>query len=152
MESELISYRSMRPLACFLTTDAMCDPSGLAKASVLIDTLASVISRHMEYSKQVLIYNAADRIPAERTEAAILTARNMHDAVCTARRLPKSKPFLRCTTPMQFRDENVATRLSTSQALLSSTQTFRTVNVKVARTRTKKAHKEFTLQTSTGNY
>ncbi|GAA48574.1 hypothetical protein CLF_101770 [Clonorchis sinensis] len=135
IESELISYRSVQPPVRLLTPDSVCDPSDLAKALVLIDTLASEVSRRMECRKQVLIYNVSDRIPVERTKAVTLTACNMHDTVCTARRLRKFKPSLRCPMLMQFRDENDATRLLTSQALLSSTQTFQTVKVKAVRTR-----------------
>ncbi|GAA57206.1 hypothetical protein CLF_112329 [Clonorchis sinensis] len=82
-ESEPISYRSMQPKACLLTPDAVCDPSDLAKASVLIDTLASELSRRMECRKHVLIYHTPNHIPVERTKAAILTACNMRDKVCT---------------------------------------------------------------------
>ncbi|GAA39092.2 hypothetical protein CLF_104246 [Clonorchis sinensis] len=135
MESEVIPYRSKQPLACLLIHDASCDPSDLAKASVLIDTLGSEMSQRMECRKAVLIYIASDGASVERKKAAILTTCNTHDTVCTARRLRKLEPSLRCRMLIQFVDENDATRLLTSQAFLSSTQTFRTVKIEAVRTR-----------------
>ncbi|GAA32622.1 hypothetical protein CLF_111174 [Clonorchis sinensis] len=133
MESELTSYRSLQPIACLLTRDATYDPVNLAKVPVFIDTVASEISQRAECRNQVLLYSVLGRIPLEHTKTAILTACNMHDAACTARRLRKSKPSLCCPILMRLGDENDALRLLTSQALLYSTQTFQTVKVNAAR-------------------
>ncbi|GAA57783.1 hypothetical protein CLF_113192 [Clonorchis sinensis] len=135
MEHEISFLQNIQPIACLLNPDATCDPATLEKASTLIDTIAVEICQRIECRRQVLVFNTPDRIPPEHTKTALLTACGMLGTTCTARRLRKSKPSMCCPIMLQFQDENDALRLLTSQALLCSTENFRTIKVKASRTR-----------------
>ncbi|GAA48602.1 hypothetical protein CLF_101804 [Clonorchis sinensis] len=135
MEHEISFLRNIQPVACLLNPDATCDPATLEKASTLIDTIAVEICQCIECRRQVLVFNTPDRIPPEHTKIALLTACGMLGTTCTARRLRKSKPSMCCPIMLQFQDENDALRLLTSQSLLCSTEKFRTIKDKPARTR-----------------
>ncbi|GAA47199.1 hypothetical protein CLF_100073 [Clonorchis sinensis] len=84
------------------------------------------------------VFNTPDRLPPEHTKTALLTASGMLDTTCTTRRLRKLKPSMCCPIILQFQDENDAVRLLTSQALLCSTEKFRTIKIKAARTGTQR--------------
>ncbi|GAA57333.1 hypothetical protein CLF_112543 [Clonorchis sinensis] len=135
MENEISALRTIQSIACLLNPDAAYDPTNLEEASILIDTNASEICQRIECRHQVSIFNEPDRIPLEHTETAILTACDMQDTICTARRLRKSKPSMCCPTIMQFQEEKNAARLLTAQTLLSSTKRLRPPKIKAARTR-----------------
>ncbi|GAA56635.1 ubiquitin carboxyl-terminal hydrolase 12/46 [Clonorchis sinensis] len=133
MEHELSPFRAIQPIACLLNPDATCDRATQEKASILHNAIAVEICQRIECRRQVLIFNASDRIP--HTKTAILTACGMLDTTCTARRLRKSKPSMFCPIIIQFRDENGAFSLLISQALLSPTEEFRAIKAKAALTR-----------------
>ncbi|GAA54560.1 hypothetical protein CLF_103843 [Clonorchis sinensis] len=134
MEYEM-SLRNIQPIACLLNPGAACEPATLEKVSILIETIAVEICQRTECRRQVLVFNAPDRIPLEHVKTTILTACGMPNTTCTARRLRKLKLYMRCLIILQSQDENDAVRLLTSKALLFFTEKFRTITVKAARTR-----------------
>ncbi|GAA55508.1 hypothetical protein CLF_108199, partial [Clonorchis sinensis] len=135
IEHEMSFLQNIQPTACLLNPDATCDPATLEKASTLIDTIVVEICQRIECRRQVLVLNTPDQISPEHTKTALLTACGMLGTTCTARRQRKLRQSTCCPIMLHFQDENDAVRLLTSLALLWSTEKFRTVKVKAARTR-----------------
>ena len=123
---------------CYLLSPNPCDDSNhLLEASRLIDYLATEAAERHRCSRQVIIYNVSDKIPAIKAAKAVLHAcglNQLNDQSYRVRRLKKASPKVYCPLVIEFEHAFVASELLSKRNELTSKPDFR--NIRICPTRT----------------